>query len=396
MGLDALGLGLRPAEPAPAPPPPALHDAPVRDHQPAGRPQRPAQRDRLRPRAGTPRTQERYPLSARRSESRDRSQVPTSSAGRHRSAPWPQLAPRAHRCFAVAGPACSARLAHRRRRPGGGVHALRAPCPRRGCRLARPSAPRRLVTAPSASACRPRPARHHLAGSASAERHHPLYTSVTQATVDAVVAAYKAANPEVSVNVFRAPTGELAGKIADGAAGRGDRRPTCPVADGPAVDPGVRRPGAAQDLDSRPGRRHRRPATRSDAFWGTRLPQHGDGRRRGRGRPAPSNGMTSTNAGLQGRRRHPRSGVRRVRVRGPRLLRACRRASGWTSTGTQGERRDPGESARRRDDRRRRGPVQGRDDARQLGAGRPSARAHPSSSSGRPAERSRCTARSPS
>ena len=36
--------------------------------------------------------------------------------------------------------------------------------------------------------------------------------------------------------------------------------------------------------------------------------------------------------------------------------------------GTQGERRRPGESARRRDDRRRRGPVQGRDDARQLGA----------------------------
>ncbi len=41
-----------------------------------------------------------------------------------------------------------------------------------------------------------------------------LYTSVTQNTVDAVVAAYGAAHPEVTVEVFRAPTGELAARIA--------------------------------------------------------------------------------------------------------------------------------------------------------------------------------------
>lgn len=41
-----------------------------------------------------------------------------------------------------------------------------------------------------------------------------LYTSVTQATVDAVVAGYEAAHPGVTVEVFRAPTGELAARIA--------------------------------------------------------------------------------------------------------------------------------------------------------------------------------------
>jgi iron(III) transport system substrate-binding protein len=41
-----------------------------------------------------------------------------------------------------------------------------------------------------------------------------LYTSVTQGTVDAVVAGYNAAHPDVTVEVFRAPTGELAARIA--------------------------------------------------------------------------------------------------------------------------------------------------------------------------------------
>jgi iron(III) transport system substrate-binding protein len=41
-----------------------------------------------------------------------------------------------------------------------------------------------------------------------------VYTSVTQGTVDAVVAGYAAANPGVTVEVFRAPTGELAARIA--------------------------------------------------------------------------------------------------------------------------------------------------------------------------------------
>lgn len=41
-----------------------------------------------------------------------------------------------------------------------------------------------------------------------------LYTSVTQATVDGIVAGYSAAHPGVTVDVFRAPTGELAARIA--------------------------------------------------------------------------------------------------------------------------------------------------------------------------------------
>lgn len=41
-----------------------------------------------------------------------------------------------------------------------------------------------------------------------------LYTSVTQGTVDAVVAGYADAHPDVTVEVFRAPTGELAARIA--------------------------------------------------------------------------------------------------------------------------------------------------------------------------------------
>lgn len=41
-----------------------------------------------------------------------------------------------------------------------------------------------------------------------------LYTSVTQGTVDAVITGFAIANPGVTVEVFRAPTGELAGRIA--------------------------------------------------------------------------------------------------------------------------------------------------------------------------------------
>lgn len=41
-----------------------------------------------------------------------------------------------------------------------------------------------------------------------------LYTSVTQDTVDAVVSLFEDANPNVTVDVFRAPTGELTARIA--------------------------------------------------------------------------------------------------------------------------------------------------------------------------------------
>ncbi len=41
-----------------------------------------------------------------------------------------------------------------------------------------------------------------------------VYTSVTQDTVDAVVAAFNDAHPDTDVEVFRAPTGELSARIA--------------------------------------------------------------------------------------------------------------------------------------------------------------------------------------
>lgn len=41
-----------------------------------------------------------------------------------------------------------------------------------------------------------------------------LYSTVTQATVEAIVAGYQAANPGVVIDVFRAPTGEVSARIA--------------------------------------------------------------------------------------------------------------------------------------------------------------------------------------
>ena len=41
-----------------------------------------------------------------------------------------------------------------------------------------------------------------------------VYSSVTQGTVDSVVEGFGLLNPDVAVEVFRAPTGELAGRIA--------------------------------------------------------------------------------------------------------------------------------------------------------------------------------------
>ncbi len=41
-----------------------------------------------------------------------------------------------------------------------------------------------------------------------------LYSTVTQATVDAIVEGYQAVNPNVTIDLFRAPTGEVAARIA--------------------------------------------------------------------------------------------------------------------------------------------------------------------------------------
>lgn len=52
------------------------------------------------------------------------------------------------------------------------------------------------------------------AGVDSSDQTLRIYSTVTQDTVDAVVAGFQAANPDVVVEVFRAPTGEVAARIA--------------------------------------------------------------------------------------------------------------------------------------------------------------------------------------
>lgn len=96
-----------------------------------------------------------------------------------------------------------------------------------------------------------------------------LYTSVTQDTVDAVLAAFADAHPEVAVETFRAPTGEVDARIA---AERRAGRIGADVLWG--SDPLSVQAYAADDLlqewapneaDAVP------PAYRSDTFWGTRI-----------------------------------------------------------------------------------------------------------------------------
>jgi iron(III) transport system substrate-binding protein len=52
------------------------------------------------------------------------------------------------------------------------------------------------------------------ASPASGRQSVALYTSVTQDTIDAVTAAFALARPDIHVDVFRAPTGELDARIA--------------------------------------------------------------------------------------------------------------------------------------------------------------------------------------
>lgn len=69
------------------------------------------------------------------------------------------------------------------------------------------------------AACSSTPGSSVAMASGGAALAHPsgtvrLYTSVTQDTVDAVLAAYATVAPDVTVEVFRAPTGELDARIA--------------------------------------------------------------------------------------------------------------------------------------------------------------------------------------
>lgn len=96
-----------------------------------------------------------------------------------------------------------------------------------------------------------------------------LYTSVTQDTVDAVVGAYEETHPGVTLEVFRAPTGELNARIA------AERRDGDVQADVLwLTDPLSMQQFAAEDLlhGWTPANADAVPeAYREDTFWGTRL-----------------------------------------------------------------------------------------------------------------------------
>lgn len=96
-----------------------------------------------------------------------------------------------------------------------------------------------------------------------------LYTTVTQDTVDAVTAAFQDANPDVSLEVFRAPTAEFNARVATERE-EGEIRAdvfwlTDPLSMQPFADQGLLRewtPDGADAVDE---------AFRTDTFWGTRL-----------------------------------------------------------------------------------------------------------------------------
>ena len=96
-----------------------------------------------------------------------------------------------------------------------------------------------------------------------------LYTSVTQATVDAVVAAYQTSHPNITVDVFRAPTAELAGRIAAEMREGGIKGDILWLTDPLSIQAyaadgllKVWQPAEAAGIDA---------AFRGDTFWGTRF-----------------------------------------------------------------------------------------------------------------------------
>ena len=96
-----------------------------------------------------------------------------------------------------------------------------------------------------------------------------LYTSVTEETVEAVTAAFEERQPDVELEVFRAPTGELNARVA------AERREgeiqadifwlTDPLSMQPFAEEGLLRSWTPDAVDSLPA------VFSTDTFWGTRL-----------------------------------------------------------------------------------------------------------------------------
>jgi iron(III) transport system substrate-binding protein len=96
-----------------------------------------------------------------------------------------------------------------------------------------------------------------------------IYTSVTQGTVDAVVDGFRAEHPDVEVEVFRAPTGELTARIAAEQRGAGIQAAilwlTDPLSMQQYQDDGLLREWEPAELAAVP------EEYRGEAYWGTRL-----------------------------------------------------------------------------------------------------------------------------
>jgi iron(III) transport system substrate-binding protein len=96
-----------------------------------------------------------------------------------------------------------------------------------------------------------------------------LYTSVTQSTVDAVVDGWKAAHPGVEVEVFRAPTAEVAARIATELQSGGLRADvlwlTDPLSIAGYADGGLLQAWAPPSAGAIPA------GYRTETFFGTRL-----------------------------------------------------------------------------------------------------------------------------
>ena len=203
------------------------------------------------------------------------------------------------------------------------------------------------------------------------------------------IEAFEARDDGGQVDLFRAPTGELNARVAaDVRSGRAAGRRDLGLR--PAHRAGLRRPGPRRRVDAARGRRdprgvpHRRLRRRPPALPGGRAPDRRPGagglvrpgrprlRRAGRARP------------VRGRLGPRRAGLvrRRARLRRGLLPRPA------------GQRRRPGEHARRRHHRRGPGHLRRRHDHRQLRATRPRTTGRRWTSSGRSPARWRSTGRS--
>jgi iron(III) transport system substrate-binding protein len=96
-----------------------------------------------------------------------------------------------------------------------------------------------------------------------------LYTSVTQDTVDAVLGAYRARQPGITVKVFRAPTGQLNARIAADRRAGGIKADviwyTDPLSMQQQARDGLLRRWTPAQASKVPG------PYKSDTFWGTRI-----------------------------------------------------------------------------------------------------------------------------